>query len=415
MDNITHWFFAVAEHWGYWIAMAATFLETLPVIGGIFPGQTILVASGFLARIEILNPIIVTGLAIFAAIVGDCLAYWLGRNYGLTVIKRLGAMVSISPDSITTTQKKLAQNLGKTLVIGRFLPVTRALAPFLAGAARVKPRQFFWFDVIGGVAWTTISVLVGYVAGASYQIATAYFGRALMVVLLAVVVGWGVMHWYRKYRTMLAESTIGAIALHVAGITAFALLAYVTTHSPNFYRLNWEFSNWVAQNRTEFGLQFWSTVTQFFNPIPAVLLSVVLLGWTWRMEHKIGRWLPVVVMVGGVLIGFLIKQATHLPRPVFAVINVSGSSFPSLHATAAALLALIVVWIVAPKLRSPVWRRWVPVFASAFCLLIGWSRVYLGVHWLGDVLAGYALALAWFSFVILFYAAIRHTKSGPTI
>jgi len=415
MGHATPWFFAVAEHWGYWIAVAATFLETLPVIGGIFPGQTILIASGFLARIEILNPFVVTGLAIFAAIAGDCLAYWLGRNYGVAVIKRLGAMVSVSPESITATQQKLAKNPGKTLVIGRFLPVTRALAPFLAGAARVKPRQFLWFDAIGGVAWATASVLVGYVAGASYQIAAAYFGRALMVALLALVAGWGVMHWYRRYRTTLAESTLGAVALHVAGITAFALLAYATTRSPSFYRLNWEFGNWVAQNRTEFGLHFWSTVTQFFNPVPAVLISVALLGWTWRLEHKIGRWLPVVAMAGGVLIGFIIKQATNLPRPVFAVMNVPGSSFPSLHATAAALLALIVVWIVAPKLRSRVWRRWLPALASTFCLLIGWSRVYLGVHWLGDVLAGYALALAWFSFVILFYAAIRHTKGGPTV
>lgn len=415
MGDWSHWFFALAEHWGYWIAVAATFLETLPVIGGIFPGQTILVASGFLARIDVLNPFIITALATVAAITGDCLAYWLGRRYGLSVMGRLGRLVSISPSALQTTRQKLEHNAGKTLIIGRFLPVTRALAPFMAGASHVKPHRFFVFNGLGGLAWSAASVTVGYVAGASYQIAAAYFGRVLMILLLTMVFGWALVHWYRRNRTELSASTLGAITLNVAGLTAFALLAYATTRSLSFHQFDWQFSNWVAHIRTPGGIVFWSTVTKLFNPVPAVVLSAVLLLWTWRLEHKIGRWLPIVAMVGGVMIGFLIKKSTNLPRPEFAVIHVPGSTFPSLHATAVALFALVVVWILAPKLRSAKWRRWFPLGASVFCLLIGWSRVYLGVHWLSDVLAGYALALAWFSFVILFYAALRHTKSSPSV
>ncbi len=411
----SNWFFMLAEHWGYWIAVAATFLETLPVIGGIFPGQTILIASGFLARIDVLNPFIVTALAAVAAIAGDCVAYWLGRRYGLSVMERLGSFVSISPEALQTTRYKLEHNAGKTLIIGRFLPVTRALAPFMAGASRVKPHRFLVYDAIGGVSWAVASVAVGYIAGASYQVAAAYFGRALMVLLLAIVCGWALVHWYRHYRNELSASTLGAITLNVAGLTAFALLAYATTRSNSFHHFDWQFSNWVAHIRTPGGIAFWSAVTQLFNPIPATVLAAVLLIWTWRLEHKIGRWLPVVAMIGGVMIGFLIKKSTNLSRPEFAVLHAPGSTFPSLHATAAALFTLVVVWILAPKLKSVRLRRWLPLGASAFCLLIGWSRVYLGVHWLSDVLAGYALALAWFSFVILFYAAIRHTKSSPPV
>lgn len=415
MGDWSHWFFVLAEHWGYWIAVAATFLETLPVIGGIFPGQTILVASGFLARIDVLNPFIITALAATAAIIGDCLAYWLGRRYGLSVMKRLGQLVSISPSALQATREKLEKNAGKTLIIGRFLPVTRALAPFMAGASRVKPHQFLVFNSIGGLAWSIASVSVGYIAGASYQIAAAYFGRALMVLLLVIVCGWALVHWYRRYRVELSATTLGAIILHVAGIAAFALLAYATTRVPSLHFVDWQISEWVAHIRTPGGIAFWSVVTKIFNPVPALVLSTLLLIWTWRLEYKIGRWLPVVAMVGGVTIGFLIKASTDLPRPEFAVMFVPGSTFPSLHATAAALFMLIVVWIVAPKLRPGPLRRWLPLGASAFCLLIGWSRVYLGVHWLSDVLAGYALALAWFSFVILFYAALRHTKSSPPV
>lgn len=411
----SHWFFVLAEHWGYWIAMAATFLETLPVVGGIFPGQTILIASGFLARVDVLNPFIVTVLATMAAVIGDCLAYWLGRRYGLSVMERLGGLVSISPEALKTTRLKLEHNAGKTLIIGRFLPVTRALAPFMAGASHVKPYRFLVYDIIGGFSWAAASVAVGYLAGASYQVAATYFGRALMILLLAIACGWALIHWYRHYRKELSSSTLGAITLNVAGLTAFALLAYATTRSPGFHQFDWQFSNWVANIRTPEGVVFWSAVTQLFNPLPATFLATLLLIWTWRLEHKIGRWLPVAAMVGGVMVGFLIKKSTNLPRPEFAVMSVPGSTFPSLHATAVALFALIVVWILAPKLKSVRLRRWLPLGASVFCLLIGWSRVYLGVHWLSDVLAGYALALAWFSLVILFYVAIRHTKSDSSV
>lgn len=401
MGPWNHWFFALAEHWGYWIVLAATFLETLPIVGGIFPGQTILIASGFLARVEILNPLIVIMLATVAAVIGDGLAFWFGRHYGLSVMERLGKFVAVSPAALTSTRQKLAQNAGKTLVIGRFLPVTRALAPFVAGASNVAVSRFFFFNIIGGLTWSTVSVMIGYLAGASYQIAASYFGRALMIAVVVIGLGWGILHWYRKQRTTLSTSTLGEIVINIAGLVAFSVLAYAATNEPALSRFDWRFSHWVSTLRTVWGVQFWSLVTQLFNPLPAVIWSVGLLVWTWRAEHKVGRWLPVVALVGGVGIGFFVKMATHRARPDLALIFAPGSSFPSLHATAVALLTLVVVWIVAPRLKSKWWRRWLPLMASLFCLLIGWSRVYLGVHWLSDVLAGYALALWWFSFVMI--------------
>lgn len=413
---MTHWsdlIFVLAEHWGYWIVLGATFLETLPIVGGIFPGQSVLVASGFLARIDVLNPFAVTAVAAVAAVVGDCAAYWLGRHYGLSVMERLGKFVAVSPEALTATRKKLEEHAGKTLILGRFLPVTRALAPFVAGASHVKAPRFLLFNIIGGTSWAAVSVALGYIAGASYQVAAAYFGRALMVLVLAIAVGWGLVRWYRRQRNTLSTSTLGEIVLNVSGLVAFSLLAYAVTREPALQRFDWQFSHWVTSIRTEWGVAFWSTVTQLFDPVPALIWSVLLLLWTWRVEHKIGRWLPIVAMLGGVVIGFFIKFATHRARPEFALIDVPGSSFPSLHATAVALLTLIVVWIVAPKLKSLTWRRWLPLGASAFCLLIGWSRVYLGVHWLSDVLAGYALALWWFSFVVLLTKIFGSARPAP--
>lgn len=109
------------------------------------------------------------------------------------------------------------------------------------------------------------------------------------------------------------------------------------------------------------------------------------------------------------------KEAIARPRPEGGLVSVSTYSFPSGHAAHAAwyvFLALLAVYL-APQMRRP---RLLLAAATVFCLLIGLSRVYLGVHYLSDVIAGWALALAAFTLWPVFERArgrLRHNlESG---
>jgi membrane protein DedA with SNARE-associated domain len=81
--------------------------------------------------------------------------------------------------------------------IGRFIGFARALVPFVAGASRIRYRQFVAYDALGAVLWTLVFVTLGYVLGASWRVAERWIGRSSMV-LATIALLVGVVAWYRR-------------------------------------------------------------------------------------------------------------------------------------------------------------------------------------------------------------------------
>jgi len=113
----------------------------------------------------------------------------------------------------------------------------------------------------------------------------------------------------------------------------------------------------------------------------------------------------VVTEVGGSVLNGVVKHAVHRARPVLSdpVAHANGLSFPSGHAQSAVVAAGVLLIVFLPRLRGPS-RRLAVAVAAAMVLAIGFSRVALGVHYVSDVLAGYALGAAW---VAAMAAALR--------
>jgi len=137
-------------------------------------------------------------------------------------------------------------------------------------------------------------------------------------------------------------------------------------------------------------------VTGFITE-PNWLRLLALLAALWLWHHGLGRtaaWLVVTMAVGGTL-GIVLKQVFSRSRPEWpeAVTVISGYSFPSGHAVNSMLAAGCAVVLLRPGLGATGRRRlWTAT--GAFVLLVGFDRMALGVHYLTDVLAGWALALA---------------------
>lgn len=145
--------------------------------------------------------------------------------------------------------------------------------------------------------------------------------------------------------------------------------------------------------------------------VPAV---IVVAGWLYIRRQKIRDLMLILIMAGNALT-LLIKYMIQRPRPTAGQINVivheSATGFPSGHALAAVLTAG-AIWIV---FRHRQWS-WLHPILIIYALAIGWSRIYLGVHWLSDVLAGYFFGLLWLLMAILIIPKKQPgPKSAPAI
>jgi membrane-associated protein len=151
--------------WLYALLFAVIFAETGLVVFPFLPGDSILFIAGTVtAAAAGLNVHLLVALLIVAAIAGDSVNYAIGHYIGPKVFDK--------PDSRWFRQEHLRRTQafydkygGVTIIIGRFVPIIRTFAPFLAGVAGMSYRKFLSFNVVGGVAWISSLVYAGYLFG----------------------------------------------------------------------------------------------------------------------------------------------------------------------------------------------------------------------------------------------------------
>jgi membrane-associated phospholipid phosphatase len=138
-------------------------------------------------------------------------------------------------------------------------------------------------------------------------------------------------------------------------------------------------------------------ITQLGSPEFLILVSVVLI---WRLAQA-GRKRAVIVLavgaIGAELLNLLLKQLFHRQRPeaFFGYAEPLGYSFPSGHSIGSCCFYGLAAAMVTARIESPAGKALVWAGAAVVVGLIGLSRVYLGVHYPSDVIAGYAAAIVW--------------------
>jgi membrane protein DedA with SNARE-associated domain len=173
--------------WGYVIVGLATFLENSVGAGVIVPGETLVIVGGFYARIGELWLPMVSLVAVAGAILGDNVGFWIGRRYGRGFLERHGRKLFVTPERILAAEGYYTRHGGKTVFLGRFVPVVRSVGFIVAGVAHMEWKRFFVYDVAGALIWGIGHSVLGYALGASYERWERYatpFGLALLGVLL---------------------------------------------------------------------------------------------------------------------------------------------------------------------------------------------------------------------------------------
>jgi membrane-associated protein len=151
---------------GVFLVCAIIFVETGLFVGFFLPGDSLLVTAGIFAAAGSLNLGWLLALAALAAIAGDQVGYWIGRQAGQALYKREDSFF-FKKRHLERAHEFYEKYGGKTIVIARFVPIVRTFAPPVAGAARMDYRRFVLYNIFGGLLWVLSTVLLGYFLGSS--------------------------------------------------------------------------------------------------------------------------------------------------------------------------------------------------------------------------------------------------------
>ena len=177
------------------------FAETGLVIFPLLPGDSLLFLSGTVAAASGVDVHLLVLTLFAAAVLGDSVNYSVGRYIGPKAFHRpqdtrLGRW--LKPQYLERTHRFYEKYGGFTIIIGRFVPIVRTFAPFLAGVGAMTYRKFIAFNLIGGAAWVTSLVYAGYLFGNIPWVKNNLAFIVLGIVVVSLMPP--VIHWLRERR-----------------------------------------------------------------------------------------------------------------------------------------------------------------------------------------------------------------------
>jgi membrane-associated protein len=187
-------FLAEYDKLTYALLFLVIFVETGFIVMPLLPGDSLLFAVGLLAATTgQLDIAIVIPLLILAALLGDNVNYFVGRRFS-EFIKSRDKILFLKREYITQTEEFYVKHGPKAVIIARFMPIIRTIAPFVAGAASMKYSRYILFCVIGAVLWVTSITMVGYLLGNNVWVKDNFEKVVLGIVFVSIMpMLWGII------------------------------------------------------------------------------------------------------------------------------------------------------------------------------------------------------------------------------
>lgn len=179
----------------YLVCGLLVFGEAALLLGFVIPGETAALVGGALASFGGINLELMLVVIIGCAIVGDSVGYEVGKILGPWLLERRPLQSNLGVHKATGL---IARFGGPAVFLGRWVALARALVPGLSGMSGMRYRTFLFFNALGGLAWGTTFVMIGYVAGKSYASVASRIGLYALLAVAAVVVAVGVRIYFRR-------------------------------------------------------------------------------------------------------------------------------------------------------------------------------------------------------------------------
>ncbi len=396
--ELTAWL-ASHEQW-ILVGIAATaFLESLAIVGVVVPGVAILFAMAAAAGSAdfALFPVLIA--AFIGAVLGDGISFFLGRHYHHW-IKKLPPF-SRNPQWIDKGERFFQRYGLISVVIGRFVGPIRPVLPLVAGMLEMAPSRFLSINFLSALGWAPLYILPGYFVGNAAE-ETTLTAQHIIFAIGSIIAGWLLAQilWVIKARCITRRHKIQtACVLFVVSFCGILLLFTQLNH-PWVQQADHQTAHFFLSLRHEYLDLFFVGLTELGYAKPMVIWGVlVFLALAWQRN-----WYLMAVWFGATIAAnFLIKGMKlffAIPRPQLIYEPLTSFSYPSGH-TCIIIVFFFLVFIFTHPALSFRWQKPLISGAGIIATLMALSRLYLGVHWLSDIIAGALLATMICSGVIL--------------
>ncbi len=446
---------------GYWIAFLAAFLDTTLGISLIIPGSFILFLLGILSATGHFDVHTLIGFSVAGTLLSDSLNYYQGKRYGSQRQKPQGRLFKL----IDMEQTRLfVKTYGlKGLLFGRVIPGTKEKTAFIAGNSDISKTGFMLCDFSGAIGWVLICLLSGYFFAHSANLAELWLSRAglfipfasafvfFMLVLKWIVIKKGerllhlahnILHalkimaiknkrmisWAKQHPgliTFISARMDSAVFtgrplsifilafLYVTALFAGIVEDFITSDAITAADIRIAYLFYLFRNDTLTTFFTWITLLGKAEIIAVVVTTSIAILFVWHKKYLIYPFL--VSTLGSLSFTWLGKLAFQRARPEFAVYLENSFSFPSGHATIAVAIYGFLGYLFVRSTHD--WSHKVNIFfaTAVLALLLGFSRVYLGVHYISDIWSGYLVGAMWLIMGVTLSEWLRHTSSARSV
>lgn len=172
----------------YLFLFTIVFCETGLFMAPFLPEESLLFVTGTLAAKGALNIWKITALLMVSNIIGECVNYYIGKRFGIKIFKNTNSII-FNKKHITKAQNFYDTYGGKTIIIGKFIPLVRTFIPFIAGTANVKFTNFIVYNMIGGIPWVALFIMGGYFFGNIPIVSNNFELVILFIIIISIAPG----------------------------------------------------------------------------------------------------------------------------------------------------------------------------------------------------------------------------------
>ncbi len=411
------------------------FLDALVVLGILIPALPLLFAVGALVGLGHISGPYAIACAALGALLGDGLSFWIGRRWG----PRLREFWPFSryPQLLNRGETLFRRHGAKGIVIARYVGAVRPFVPVVAGTLRMPVKRYLPASIFAAITWAAAFIAPGWLFGASYDAVAAVADRLVLVLLALLVVlalVWAVVlygwRWFADHADALLVRALRWSRAHPRlGRYTVALIDPNRPESPSLailavclLAIGWAWFAWVAVLLARGGpllidQKVYALMSSLRNPLAdrlmaslaslgdaAVLVPACALALGWLLWRR--RWIAAAHWLGALAFGLALTAGlgalVDMPSPPSAP---AGFGFPSISVTMTTISFGFFAVLTARELpgRNRVWPY---LLGGVVVALVGFARLYLGAHWLSDVVGGALFGIAWL--LLLGIAYRRH-------
>lgn len=398
---------SLAQHYGgigVAIGLALEFLG-LPV-----PGETMMTFLGYLTW-QGVNKSFWSAViwSVIGTNIGSIFAYFVGLKYGESVLLKFGKYIFITKEKLDKTTNLMNKNKIFLLLFSRYVPGVRHVVPYLSGISKISFGSFAIYNLVGSIIWCVSFVGLGAVLGDKWKAVESLIkGYSIILILLAVFV-YVVFKYFNKHKVTIF-------------MVSFPIMLFIKLSEDMIRQESSIFDAKIytfLSNYNLNGLSVLASALSYIGSEQFMLVFSLIIYFALKNNKKYVLYSKALIvnLILSISLNMFFKIIFHRELPVVSKLaELSGLGYPNSHSMVGLSFYGLIIYFCFSNITDKA-KRWLAAASiSLMILLIGGSRILLGVNYASDVLAGFAGGLAWLAvYIILFNKSMLNKASNELV